>query len=102
LLGMFIDGISIQVLTLPILFPVVVEAGFDPVWFGIVMIKLVEIALASPPFGMNLFVILGMDRDMRSGGLIRQVWPLIGADFITVGILVLFPQIVLFLPHRMG
>ncbi|QDC00142.1 TRAP transporter large permease [Mesorhizobium sp. 8] len=103
ILGMFMDAMSMLVLTVPIAVPMVVTVGVDPVWFGIFIILMCEIALITPPVGMNLFVVHGLRRD---GGSFRDV--VAGAlpyVFIMIGFVILtmfFPQIVMWLPDRLA
>ncbi|QIE45996.1 TRAP transporter large permease subunit [Pseudohalocynthiibacter aestuariivivens] len=101
LLGCFLDGISIAVMTLPVTLPIVVQAGFDPVWYGVFLVIMVEVGLITPPLGLNLFVIQGLTGE--SLGLIaRAAIPFFILMIIAVILLVMFPQIVLFLPDLLS
>lgn len=97
-LGLFMESISITVMTLPIVAPIVVSAGFDPIWFGVVFVVLLECALITPPVGMNLFVVQGL----RSRGTVMDVaagaLPFVLIMICLIGLLILFPQIALYLP----
>ncbi len=101
LLGMFMDGISMMVVTLPIIFPIVVAAGFDGVWFGIIVTMLIEIGLITPPIGLNLFVI-----SQSSGESIEKLFkgaiPYVIAMLLLTIVLIVFPSISLWLPELMG
>ncbi len=100
ILGLFIDMVAAMFITLPIILPAVTELGYDPVWFGVLVVFLAEIALATPPFGIGLFIIKGVvNADITD--IVRGVTPFILADFVILAILVAFPQLVLFLPNLM-
>jgi tripartite ATP-independent transporter DctM subunit len=101
LLGMFMDAIGMLLLTLPVVFPAIVALGFDPIWFGIILVKMVEIGLVTPPIGMNCFVVHSVRPDIPLSQVFKGIWPFVVADLITTGILIAFPEIVLFLPNLM-
>ncbi len=101
LLGMFMDGIGMLLLTLPVFFPAIKALGYDPIWFGIIVVKMVEVGLVTPPIGLNCFVVNGVRPDIPLEQIFRGIWVFVVADFITVGFLIAFPQIVLFLPQLM-
>ena len=111
-LGMFMDAIGMLVLTLPVVYPAVVALGYDPIWFGIVVVKMAEICLITPPIGLNCFVVAGVARELRAedGGslaiplqdVFRGIGPFFVADVLTVAVLLAFPSIVLWLPQTMG
>ena len=99
-LGCIIDGVSMMVLTLPILYPIVVAAGFDPIWFGIVLVIMIELGGITPPVGLNMFVIQGL-----SGGrpMSEIVWGSLPFGVLMLVVLVLisiFPGLVTWLPAR--
>lgn len=98
-MGMFMDAIGMLLLTLPVVFPAVVALGYDPIWFGIILVKLVEIGLVTPPIGLNCFVVKGAYPDIAIEDVFRGVWPFVIADLVLIAILVAFPEIVLFLPN---
>lgn len=101
-LGMFLDSIGVMLLTLPIVFPVIVNMGLQPIWFGIIMIKYLEIGLVTPPVGMNVYVIKGVvGEKIALEDIFRGIWWFVGADALTLAILILFPGITLFLPNIM-
>jgi tripartite ATP-independent transporter DctM subunit len=101
ILGMFMDGIGMLLLTLPVVHPAVLALGYDPVWFGIIVVKMVEIGLVTPPIGLNCFVVNGVRPDIPLSDVFKGIWPFVVADFITVGVLIAFPGIVLYLPNLM-
>ena len=102
ILGMFLDGIGMLLLTLPVVFPIIVHLGYDPIWFGIIIVKMVEIGLVTPPIGLNCFVVNGVRPDIPLATVFAGVWPFVVADCLTIGLLILFPEIVTFLPALMA
>ncbi|MFC1964747.1 TRAP transporter large permease subunit [Chloroflexota bacterium] len=100
-LGMFIDSISMILLTIPIFHPVVLQLGFSPIWFGVLIIKLVEIALLTPPVGGNLYVIKGIAPDTSFTAIVRGCLWFIVTDLVTLALLIGFPQISLLIPNMM-
>jgi len=100
-LGMFLEPMSIQLLTLPIVFPIIIQMGFSGIWFGIVICKLLEIAMLTPPIGLNVYVIKGLVPDMKLEEAFWGVTPFVVLEVITLVILILFPQISLWLPGLM-
>ena len=96
-LGCIMDGISILFLTMPILFPVLMGYGFDPIWFGIVLVVLIEIGLITPPMGINLFVIKGIDKEADLMEIIRGVIPYLFLMLLMLLILTVFPSLATFL-----
>lgn len=101
-LGMFMDTISILVVTVPIFDPIVKSLGINPILYAVIIIKLIEIAAVSPPFGINLFAVLAAtNQPIATGGLYRSVIPFIVLDLITIILLLMFPAISIWLPERM-
>jgi tripartite ATP-independent transporter DctM subunit len=96
-LGMFMDAIGMLLLTLPVIFPIVIGLGYDPVWFGIIVVKLCGIGLLTPPVGLCCFVVNGVRPDIPLGTVFRGVWPFVFADMLTVALLTAYPQIVTFI-----
>ena len=100
ILGMFLDGISAVVLTMAIIEPMIRQAGFDMIWFGIFLVVVVEMAQITPPVGFNLFVLQGMaNKDM--GYIARSAFPLFLLMIIATMIIIIFPEIALWLPEKM-
>ena len=99
ILGCFMDGNSMQYLTIPILFPVLMEYGFDPIWFGIVLVILIEMGQITPPMGMNLFVIRGIDKTSDLTEIIRGVIPYLFIMLLMIVILAFFPDLAHLLVH---
>ncbi|MBI2832029.1 MAG: TRAP transporter large permease [Chloroflexi bacterium] len=102
LLGMFVDAIGMMALTLPFVYPIVTGLGFDPIWFGVLMVMVMEIGVITPPLGMNVFVLKGVAKDVPMEEIFKGIAPFLLADLVVVAILIAFPQISLFLPGLMG
>jgi tripartite ATP-independent transporter DctM subunit len=101
-LGCFLDTTSMMVVTLPFVFPVTQKLGIDPIWFGIVLVKLVEISVITPPVGMNLFAVMSaVDDKTKFIHVARGVMPFIGLELIVLGLLVAYPELVTWLPLQM-
>ncbi|MBM2831794.1 MAG: C4-dicarboxylate transporter permease [Dehalococcoidia bacterium] len=100
-LGMFLDPMSMLVLTIPVLHPLMTSLGYDGIWFGIIVMKLIEISLLTPPVGLNVYVIKGVVPDLRLEDIFKGVAPFLVVEFITLIILIIFPQIILWLPGTM-
>ena len=98
LLGTAMEELSMILLTIPVFFPIVVGLGFDPVWFGIIIVVVVQIGLISPPVGMNMFVVKSMLPGVTTQTIFRGVWPFVYAEVALLAILVAFPSISLYLP----
>ncbi len=97
-LGFFIETLSLMVVTIPIIVPLVVEQGFDPIWFGILMIVLIEMALITPPVGLNLYVVQGARKGGRMSEVMLGAVPYALTMALMVAALIAFPQIALYLP----
>jgi tripartite ATP-independent transporter DctM subunit len=103
ILGTFMEGFSMIITTVPLVFPIVMALGYDPIWFGVIVTMLVEIALISPPFGTVLFVLQGMRRDGKPiGDMFMGVLPFVGAYVLAILLLMIFPAIALWLPAVAG
>ncbi len=100
-LGCFLEGIGMVLVTVPILLPLVVANGFDPVWFGVLLVLVVEIGLIHPPVGMNLFVIRAQAPQIALPDMYRGVLPFLAAPFILIVLLLAFPRIALWLPAQL-
>jgi tripartite ATP-independent transporter DctM subunit len=102
-LGMFVDTISMMVMTIPFLYPVSQTLGIDGVWFGVILIKLVEIAAISPPVGLNLYAVLSSaGGTINSRELFKGVAPFLAFEAVTLWLLLQFPALSLWLPQTMG
>jgi tripartite ATP-independent transporter DctM subunit len=100
-LGCFLEGIGMILVTVPIFFPLVVESGFDPVWFGVLLVIVVEIGLIHPPVGMNLFVLRAQAPEISLGDMYMGVLPFLAAPFALIILLIAFPEIALWLPAQL-
>jgi TRAP-type C4-dicarboxylate transport system permease large subunit len=100
-LGMFLEGFAMLVLTLPVVFPIVTALGYDPIWFGIIMVIVLEMGLISPPVGINVFVVKGVAEDVPMGKIFAGILPFWLAMLICVALLVAFPDIALIVPNKM-
>lgn len=98
-LGCFLEGIGMVLVTVPVLLPLVIANGFDPVWFGVLLVLVVEIGLIHPPVGMNLFVIRAQAPEISLPDMYRGVLPFLAAPFVLILLLLAFPQIALWLPR---
>ena len=101
ILGTVMEELTMVLLTIPLFFPIVVQLGFDPVWFGVLIVMVIQIGLISPPVGMNLFVLNTLLPKVGLGTIFRGVWPLVLVLVITLGILLAFPALSLWLPSMM-
>ncbi len=102
LLGTVMEELTMVLLTIPLFFPIVLELGFDPVWFGVLIVMVIQIGLISPPVGMNLFVINTLLPKVGLGNIFRGVWPQVLVLICTLAILLAFPGISLWLPSMMN
>ncbi|MBW1800340.1 MAG: TRAP transporter large permease [Deltaproteobacteria bacterium] len=101
ILGMFLEGFAILVLTIPIIEPLMIGLGFDPIWFGVMIVIMMEMSLITPPVGINVFVLKGVAKDVPMYTIFRGILPFWVAMFICLIILSFFPQIATFLPDTM-
>jgi tripartite ATP-independent transporter DctM subunit len=100
-LGMFLDAIGMMMLTLPIVFPAVVALGYDPIWFGIIVVKMCEICLITPPVGLNCYIVRSVAPDIPLEEIFRGIIPFVAMDVLTVALFIAFPDIITFLPETM-
>ncbi len=99
ILGCFIDALALILLTVPIFYPVAVSLGFDPIWFGVIIVLALGMGVITPPVGANVYVVAGVDRETPVMEIFRGVWPYLLAIFACIVVLTIFPQIALFLPN---
>lgn len=100
-LGCILDAMAMIILMIPILFPVIMALGFDPIWFGVVIVMTVELGLITPPIGMNVFVINSLAKDVPLQKIFAGVMPFVMTDLVRLALIIAFPAIVLFLPQTM-
>jgi C4-dicarboxylate transporter, DctM subunit len=101
LMGCILDAMAMIILLVPIVFPIVTQLGFDPIWFGVIIVMTVELGLITPPVGMNVFVINSIANDISLPTIFRGVLPFVAADILRLVLLVALPWIVLWLPGTM-
>jgi tripartite ATP-independent transporter DctM subunit len=101
IMGMFLEGFAMMVLTVPIVFPLITTLGIDPIWFGIFMVLVLEMGLISPPVGINVFVVKGIADDVPMGRIFAGIMPFWAAMIVCVFLLTAFPQIVMIVPDTM-
>jgi TRAP-type C4-dicarboxylate transport system permease large subunit len=96
--GCFIDALALVMLTVPIFYPVVLHLGYDPIWFGVIIVMVTQIGVITPPMGINVYVVSGVARDVPLHVIFKGVVPMLIALIIATLLLIPFPQIALFLP----
>ncbi len=101
ILGMFMDAIGMLLLTLPVVYPAVIGLGYDPIWFGIVVVKMCEVCLITPPIGLNCYVVAGVRPDIPLQDVFRGIFPFFVADVITLGVFLAWPKTITWLPDLM-
>jgi len=100
-LGTFLEGIAIMVLSIPIVFPMILSLGYDPIWFGVLLVVVLEMSLISPPLGLNVFVVKGIAEDVPMSEIFRGIIPFWAAMLVCAAFLIIFPQIALIIPQTM-
>lgn len=100
-LGCFMDAIGMLLLTLPVFYPAVIKLGYDPIWFGIIVVKMSGVCLVTPPIGLNCFVVAAVRRDIPLSTVFRGALPFVIADFIAIAIFLAFPEVITWLPNQM-
>ena len=101
ILGAVMDSLAMILLTVPIFFPLITTLGFDPIWFGIIIVRVTEIGLITPPVGLNVFIIKGIAKNVSMGTIFNGIVPFLIADVLHVLLLLAVPQLTLFLPNLM-
>jgi tripartite ATP-independent transporter DctM subunit len=101
LLGTFLEGYSMLVLTLPIVFPIIKALGYDPIWFGVIMVIVLEMGLIDPPVGINVFIVKGLVPDVPMSEIFAGIVPFWLAMMVCIAVLIVFPEIATFIPDRM-
>lgn len=102
MLGCFLDAISMMVLTMPVIFPVIKALGFDPIWFGVICVIMMEAGLITPPVGLNVYTLAGVVKEVPMQTIFRGAMPFLISMIVVVIFITLFPKIALFLPSMMG
>jgi tripartite ATP-independent transporter DctM subunit len=101
ILGTFLEGFAILVLTIPIVFPMILDLGYDPIWFGVLLVVILEMSLISPPLGLNVFVVKGIADGVPMQEIFKGIMPFWAAMLVCTALLILFPEIALILPESM-
>ncbi len=101
LLGTFLEGFSMLVLTLPIVFPIIKALGYDPIWFGVIMVIVLEMGLIDPPVGINVFIVKGLVPDVPMSEIFAGIVPFWFAMMVCIAILIVFPDIAMIIPNTM-
>lgn len=100
ILGCFIDALALILLTIPVFYPVAVTIlGYDPIWFGVIIVMVMAMGVITPPVGMNVYIVKGIAKDVPLETIFRGIFPFLGALMVCIAILIAFPQIATFLPH---
>ena len=102
ILGCFMEGLALMVLTIPIVYPMILDLGFDPIWFGVIITLVMEMSLITPPVGINVFIISGITKDVPMYVIFRGIIPFWIAMLVCVILLIVFPQLALWLPFTMN
>ena len=102
ILGSIFDTVAAMVLTLPFVFPLILNLGFDPIWFGVINVMVIEIGMITPPIGINVFVLHGMAKNIPLNTIFRGIVPFLIADFAKLALLTVFPALALWLPKVLG
>ena len=97
--GFFMDALAMITLTIPIIFPLVMSLGFDPIWFGVIIVLITEMGVITPPVGINVYVIKSITKDVPLETIFRGIFPFLAAILVAIAILLAFPQIATFLPR---
>jgi C4-dicarboxylate transporter DctM subunit len=101
-LGSMLDVFGMLVLTIPFVMPVARELGIDPIWFGVFVVVMAEVALVTPPIGANVFVMKRTAPEVPMGDIFMGVLPFVIGELVVIALLIAFPEIALWLPRRMG
>src|SRR5690606_17291631 len=102
MLGCFLDAVSMMVLTLPVIYPVIVSLNFNPIWFGVLAVLMMEAGLITPPVGLNVYTLAGIAKGVPMADIFRGAAPFLISIIVAAIVLILFPQIVLFLHSLMS
>jgi tripartite ATP-independent transporter DctM subunit len=100
--GCFIDALALITLTIPIFYPIVVDLGYDPIWFGVIIVLITQMGTITPPVGVNAFIVKGLSAHLNLEDVFLGVLPFLGALLLGVGVMIAFPSIVTFLPGMMS
>ncbi len=102
ILGSIFDTIAAMVITLPFIYPMVIDLGYSPIWWGIILVMAIEVGMITPPIGMNVFVLHGVARDIPLKTIFKGIFPFFYADVIRIWLIIIFPSLALWLPSVLG
>jgi TRAP-type C4-dicarboxylate transport system permease large subunit len=102
LLGCFLDAISMMILTLPVIFPVIVGLGFDPIWFGVICVLMMGAGMITPPMGLTVFTVASVIQETKVEEVFKGALPFLLAILFVTFLIILYPPLALFLPGLMG
>lgn len=100
-LGCIMDGFAMIILTIPILFPILTSMGFDAIWFGVIMVIVLEMGLITPPVGLNVFILKGVAKDVPMNTIFKGIWPFLISSVAAIIIIMIFPEIATYIPYHM-
>lgn len=101
-LGSIFDAVAAMVITMPFVLPLIIDLGFHPIWWGIVLVMVIEVGMITPPIGMNVFVLFGVAKDIPLRTIFRGIFPFFYADLIRISVIIVFPGLALWLPGFLG
>jgi C4-dicarboxylate transporter DctM subunit len=99
--GCFIDALALIMLTIPIFYPIVIDLGYDPIWFGVIIVLVTQMGVITPPVGINVYVVSGVAKDIKLESIFLGSLPFLAALIVGTGILIAWPQLILWLPRLM-
>ena len=102
ILGSIFDTIAAMVITLPFIYPLVIDLGYNPIWWGIILVMAIEVGMITPPIGMNVFVLHGVARHIPLKTIFKGIFPFFYADVIRISLVIIFPGLALWLPKLLG
>jgi TRAP-type C4-dicarboxylate transport system permease large subunit len=100
-LGCIMDGFAMIILTIPILFPILTSMGFDAIWFGVIMVIVLEMGLITPPVGLNVFILKGVAKDVPMNTIFKGIWPFLISSVAAIIVIMIFPEIATYIPYHM-
>jgi len=99
--GCFVDALALILLTIPVFYPVIRQLGYDPIWFGVIIVLVTQMGVITPPVGVNAYVVSGIDRSIPLPTVFRGALPFVGALVVACALLMAFPQLATWLPRIM-
>lgn len=102
ILGSIFDAVAAMVITMPFVLPLIIDLGFHPIWWGIVLVMVIEVGMITPPIGMNVFVLYGVAKNIKLQTIFKGIFPFFYADLIRISVIIIFPGLALWLPGLLG